>query len=140
MSLTRYLCRGKSSDARLVGLGELFDLRYPKNCTHTLNDSVIQNSLHEMTDFSFRFVFIRSELTASSLHRGGKVGIIDYYNIVDFSSKDGPNKVYEEVLKTFDSTLSIVSEMYERSTLNHRTKLAVQLSNKKGTACEWDKE
>ena len=41
--------------------------------------------------------------------------------MIDPSSKDGSNKVYEEVLETYDSTLSTVSEMYKGATLDWPT-------------------
>jgi hypothetical protein len=119
---------GKSSGDTLVRFNDLFELKEP--VSHTLDDSIKRNGLEYMTDFAFQFAFIRSELTASSCHTGGKVGTVGDYRLVHRDGGDCPNKKYDEVLKSYDSALRTASKMYECFTLDHKARIISHICNR----------
>ena len=119
---------GKSSGDTLVRFNDLFELKEP--VSHTLDDSIKRNGLEYMTDFAFQFAFIRSELTASSCHTGGKVGTVGDYRLVHRDGGDCPNKKYDEVLKAYDSALRTASKMYECFTLDHKARIISHICNR----------
>ena len=119
---------GKSSGDTLVRFNDLFELKEP--VSHTLDDSIKRNGLEYMTDFAFQFAFIRSELTASSGHTGGKVGTVGDYRLVHRDGGDCPNKKYDEVLKSYDSALRTASKMYECFTLDHKARIISHICNR----------
>ena len=81
-----------------------------------------------MPDFTFQFVLIRSELTASSCHTGGQVGTLGNYSIVDRNSEGGPGKD-NEVLKMYDPAQRTASKRYKCSMLNHKAQVTAHLCN-----------
>lgn len=119
---------GKSNGDTPVCFNDLFDLK--ELDSHTLDDSIKRNGLEYMTDFAFQFAFIRSELTASSCHIGGKVGTVGDYRSVDRDGGDCPNKKYDEVLQAYDSALKTASKMYECFTLDHKARIISHICNR----------